>query len=42
LSVSVGVAELSAAHRTPEDLLFDADCAMYAAKRQQSSVRLPR
>lgn len=41
LSVSVGVAEASAAHRTPEDLLFDADRAMYAAKRL-ASVRTPR
>jgi diguanylate cyclase (GGDEF)-like protein len=34
LSVSVGMAEASAAHRTPEDLLAEADQAMYAAKRQ--------
>lgn len=33
LSVSVGVAEASAEHRTPEDLLRDADRAMYASKR---------
>lgn len=33
LSVSVGVAEASAEHRTPEDLLQDADRSMYASKR---------
>ncbi len=33
LSVSVGVAQASAEHRTPEDLLRDADRAMYASKR---------
>jgi diguanylate cyclase (GGDEF)-like protein len=33
LSVSVGVAEASADHLTPEDLLRDADRAMYALKR---------
>lgn len=36
LSVSVGVAEASAEHRTPEDLLRDADRAMYASKRLQT------
>jgi GGDEF domain-containing protein len=36
LSVSVGVAEASAEHRTPEDLLRDADRAMYASKRMQA------
>ena len=33
LSVSVGVAEASDEHRSPEDLLQDADRAMYASKR---------
>ena len=33
LSVSVGVAEASDEHRSPEDLLQDADRAMYATKR---------
>lgn len=33
LSVSVGAAEALAEHRTPEDLLSDADRAMYASKR---------
>jgi diguanylate cyclase (GGDEF)-like protein len=33
LSVSVGVAQASAAHGTPEDVLQDADRAMYASKR---------
>ena len=33
LSVSVGVAEASSAHQSPEDLLSDADRAMYASKR---------
>jgi diguanylate cyclase (GGDEF)-like protein len=33
LSVSVGVAEASAKHRTPEDVLGEADRAMYARKR---------
>ena len=31
-SVSVGIAILSASHRTPEDLVRDADTAMYRAK----------
>jgi diguanylate cyclase (GGDEF)-like protein len=33
LSLSIGVAESSPAHQTPEDVLQDADRAMYAAKR---------
>lgn len=33
VSASVGAAEVSAAHRTPEDVLIEADRAMYAAKR---------
>ena len=33
LSVSVGVSEASAEHHSPEDLLRDADRAMYASKR---------
>jgi diguanylate cyclase (GGDEF)-like protein len=33
LSLSIGLAEASPAHRTPEDVLQDADSAMYAAKR---------
>jgi diguanylate cyclase (GGDEF)-like protein/PAS domain S-box-containing protein len=33
LSVSVGVAEASVEHHTPDDLLRDADRAMYALKR---------
>ena len=33
LSVSVGMAEASTEHQTPEDLLRDADRAMYASKR---------
>jgi diguanylate cyclase (GGDEF)-like protein len=33
LSLSIGVAEASPAHQSPEDVLRDADRAMYAAKR---------
>jgi diguanylate cyclase (GGDEF)-like protein len=33
LSLSIGVAEASAIHQTPEDVLQEADRAMYAAKR---------
>jgi diguanylate cyclase (GGDEF)-like protein len=33
LSLSIGVAQASPEHRTPEDVLNDADRAMYAAKR---------
>jgi len=35
LSLSIGAAEPMPHHRTPEDLLCEADRAMYAAKRQQ-------
>jgi diguanylate cyclase (GGDEF)-like protein len=33
LSASIGVAEASPQHETPEDLLQEADRAMYASKR---------
>lgn len=35
LSLSIGVAEPAPHHRTPEDLLREADRAMYAAKRRE-------
>jgi diguanylate cyclase (GGDEF)-like protein len=41
LSASIGVAEVGAAHTTPEEVLFEADRAMYAAKRR-SLTRMPR
>lgn len=39
LSVSVGVAVASASHRTPEDILAEADRAMYASKRAPAGSR---
>jgi diguanylate cyclase (GGDEF)-like protein len=42
LSLSIGVAEVSPDHHSPEDLLRDADRAMYAAKRvRQLAASLP-
>jgi diguanylate cyclase (GGDEF)-like protein len=38
VSASIGAAELSSAHRIPEDLLADADRAMYAVKRRRSAA----
>jgi diguanylate cyclase (GGDEF)-like protein len=38
VSASIGAAELTSAHRIPEELLADADRAMYAAKRRRSAA----
>jgi diguanylate cyclase (GGDEF)-like protein len=38
VSASIGVAEFSSEHRVPEDLIADADRAMYAAKRRRFLV----
>lgn len=41
LTASIGVAEASAKHRTPEDLLNAADRAMYAVKRRVAQRSTP-